>query len=142
MSRNDRYLVDQEKAKLLAASIFGRKDCERVFDRDFTVAALAFLCSRLLSASRRGRAAAVISEAYRGLRTRRVIRQRVVLMRIARDCKQVYTTRSTTMRAARVLQRAWRAYLRRKAASGRIRGPTKALCQELCVEADVDIWLL
>ena len=39
----------------------------QIFDRDFTQAALAFLCSRLLSASKRARASVVVQRAWREL---------------------------------------------------------------------------
>lgn len=43
----------------------------RIFDKDFTLGALAFLCSRLLSASKRVRAAVVIQSAWRDVLSRR-----------------------------------------------------------------------
>ncbi|KAL2048444.1 hypothetical protein N7G274_000356 [Stereocaulon virgatum] len=96
------------------ASIFEHNEKGRVFDRDFTIAALAFLCSRLLRASERGRAAGSIQRAFRKARARQMIRQRCILLKIAHDCKAVLDTRNRVMGAARVLQGAWREYLRRR----------------------------
>ncbi|KAL1880447.1 hypothetical protein Plec18167_003851 [Paecilomyces lecythidis] len=48
----------------------------RIFDRDFTLASLAFLCSRLLSASKRTRAALVLQSAWRRILTRRELHRR------------------------------------------------------------------
>lgn len=97
-----------------AASIFEHNERGRIFDRDFTIAALAFLCSRLLGATKRGRAAAAIQRAYRQNRARRIIRQRMVLLKIAYDCKAVFDTRNKVIGAATRLQRAWRDYKTRR----------------------------
>ncbi|MCJ1289630.1 hypothetical protein MMC34_001163 [Xylographa carneopallida] len=61
----------------------------QVFGKDFTLAALAFLCSRLLGASTKRR----------------------VLAGLAAECAKVVITRTTVIRAAVVLQRSWRAHV-------------------------------
>ncbi|KAI9825414.1 MAG: hypothetical protein M1832_001144 [Thelocarpon impressellum] len=86
----------------------------RVFDKDFVVAGLAFMCSRLLQSSVKGRAATRIQRAYRRTLSRRIMHKRAVLLRLAYDCQTVVATRDRVIGAATVLQRAWRACLRRK----------------------------
>ncbi|MCJ1286630.1 hypothetical protein MMC26_005976 [Xylographa opegraphella] len=61
----------------------------RHFGEDFTIAALAFLCSRLLGASKKRR----------------------VLAGLASECVKVVVTRNTVIGAAVVLQRCWRAHV-------------------------------
>ncbi|RMZ92328.1 hypothetical protein DV736_g418, partial [Chaetothyriales sp. CBS 134916] len=57
-----------------------------IFDRDFTLASLAFLCSRLLGPSKRARAATVLQKAWRS-RWEVVVRQRkAVLQGLAHAC--------------------------------------------------------
>ncbi|RMZ85202.1 hypothetical protein DV738_g420, partial [Chaetothyriales sp. CBS 135597] len=57
-----------------------------IFDRDFTLASLAFLCSRLLGPSKTARAATVLQRAWRS-RMEVVSKQRkAVLQRLAHDC--------------------------------------------------------
>ncbi|RMZ76198.1 hypothetical protein DV737_g4919, partial [Chaetothyriales sp. CBS 132003] len=57
-----------------------------IFDRDFTLASLAFLCSRLLGPSKRARAATVLQRAWRR-RWEVVVRQRkAVLQGLAHAC--------------------------------------------------------
>lgn len=55
-------------ASLVAPSSISSK---HIFDKDFTLGALAFLCSRLLSASKRVRATVVIQSAWRNVLSRR-----------------------------------------------------------------------
>ncbi|MCJ1382783.1 hypothetical protein MMC17_005896 [Xylographa soralifera] len=72
------------------ASMFGCIAHEgQLFGEDFTIAALAFLCSRLLGASKNRR----------------------VLAGLASECMKVVVTRNTVVGAAVVLQRAWRAHV-------------------------------
>ncbi|KAI9724804.1 MAG: hypothetical protein M1812_000080 [Candelaria pacifica] len=97
------------------ASLFGRTTHNgRVFDRDFTIAALSFLCSRLLGASKKGRAATVIQSAWRHALLRRAFHKRCVAMRLAHDCQTVVVTRDRVITAARIIQSAWRLCLSRK----------------------------
>ena len=132
---------------LIVASVFGHGERGRVFDRDFTIAALAFLCSRLLAASKRGRAAAVIQRAYRRAAMRKTIRQRCLLAKLAHDCKAVVVTRRRVIGAAGVLQRAWRAYVEQS--KGRCTRPVRRLQvkgndskrKSQTAEGDIDIWL-
>ena len=45
---------------------------------------------------------------------RRNLRQRLILLRLAYDCKTVSITRSEVIRASVVIQRAWKTYLRKR----------------------------
>ncbi|EEH19002.2 hypothetical protein PABG_01321 [Paracoccidioides brasiliensis Pb03] len=56
------------------------------FDRDFTLAALAFLCCRLLSASKKARAAVIIQSAWRRIYTQRQHQKHVLAKGIAAEC--------------------------------------------------------
>ncbi|KZF24975.1 hypothetical protein L228DRAFT_280255 [Xylona heveae TC161] len=97
------------------ASLFGSSiHTGRVFDRDFVLASLAFLCSRLVPAAVKVRATSTIQRAYRHMLVRRTIHQRVTLMKLAHDCQSVVLTRDRVINAATVLQRAWRACLAKK----------------------------
>ncbi|MCJ1392836.1 hypothetical protein MMC18_005708 [Xylographa bjoerkii] len=72
------------------ASMFGCITQERqLFGKDFAIAALAFLCSRVLGASKKRR----------------------VLAGLASECMKVVVTRNTVVRAAVILQRAWKAHV-------------------------------
>ncbi|MCJ1437338.1 hypothetical protein MMC27_006725 [Xylographa pallens] len=72
------------------ASMFGPLSQEgRLLGKDFTIVALAFLCSRLLGASKKRR----------------------VLAGLASDCMKVVVTRNTVVGAAVALQRSWRAHV-------------------------------
>ena len=64
----------------------------RLFGPDVTIAALAFLCSRLLGASKKGR----------------------VLAGLASECMKVVVTRNAVLGAAVTLQRAWRAHVTKR----------------------------
>jgi hypothetical protein len=67
---------------------FGRN--ESFFDENFTIAALAFLASRLLAM------------------THEVRQRRARLRMLAEDCRTVVRTRERVVGAARTIQRAWR----------------------------------
>ena len=56
----------------------------------------------------------MIQRAHRQARLRRTIRQRYTLLKIVHDCKAVFDTRNSVIRAATTLQRAWRDYVRRR----------------------------
>lgn len=56
----------------------------------------------------------MIQHAYRQARLRRTVRHRCTLLKIAHDCKAIFDTRDSVIRAATTLQRAWRDYVRRR----------------------------
>ena len=134
---------------MIKARIFIHNEQGRVFDRDFTLAALTFLCSRLLGATKRGIAATIIVRAYRRSKIRQRVRQRCVLLRLAHDCRSVYITRNQVIGAARVLQRQWRAYLGQKTYGSTLSQRRVLLARKRMVQTkqemshnNVDIWLL
>ena len=86
----------------------------RIFDRDFTLAALAFLCSRLLPASRRARAAVVLQGAWRQVLAQRQLRQRILAKRVATECETVVATRERLLSAKTVIVEWWRAQKERR----------------------------
>ncbi|RMY61929.1 hypothetical protein D0865_00730 [Hortaea werneckii] len=73
-----------------------------------TISNLAFLASRLPPLARRHNAASTLQRAYRQRLSRRMVGQRVTLMRLAHSCAEVVQTQQRITRAATVLQRAWR----------------------------------
>ena len=81
----------------------------RIFDRDFTLAALAFLCSRLLPASRRARAAVVLQGNWRHVLAKRELRHRILAKKVAAECETVVATRERLLAAKRVIVKWWRA---------------------------------
>ncbi|KAJ9267652.1 hypothetical protein DTO212C5_5891 [Paecilomyces variotii] len=87
----------------------------RIFDRDFTLASLAFLCSRLLSASKRTRAALVLQSAWRHILARRTLHRRVAAQAVARQCAAVVQTRDRILWAKGVIVTWWRRQKSRKA---------------------------
>jgi abnormal spindle-like microcephaly-associated protein len=80
--------------------------------RQTTLANLAFLASRLLPLARRFHAAATIQRAFRKKLGWLVLRQRVVAMRVARECQRVVEERQRVEMAAVVVQRRWRAIVK------------------------------
>jgi abnormal spindle-like microcephaly-associated protein len=129
----------EEKLKGVGCSgyfsgLFGRNvRYGRLFDKDFVIASLAFLCSRLLQASIKGRvsvhnfvsipplpkltitqAAISIQRTFRNRNLQRTIHSRIVLLKLAHDCSTVVNTRDRVIRAATVIQRTYRAHLGRK----------------------------
>lgn len=120
-----------------------------MFDRDCNLAALTFLCSRLLGAAKKGIAATVIFRAYRQAKARRNVRQRCIALRLAHACQSAYNTREQVVGAVRVLQRYWRAYLGQKkygsilSQDREIDAHKRILQTQREVRHDyVDIWLL
>ncbi|OJJ47818.1 hypothetical protein ASPZODRAFT_131402 [Penicilliopsis zonata CBS 506.65] len=79
-----------------------------IFDEEFTVASLAFLCSRLLPASKRARAATVLQSAWRSILARRDADRRAVAREVARQCATVVQTRDRILWAKDVILRWWR----------------------------------
>lgn len=96
------------------ASIFSRNAQEHVFNQGFTITSLAFLCSRVLTASKRGIAAMTILSAFRLWKSRQRTREKRILSKLACDCQSVYRTRNRVVHAALILQREWRLYLAQK----------------------------
>ncbi|OJI87056.1 hypothetical protein ASPTUDRAFT_40147 [Aspergillus tubingensis CBS 134.48] len=79
-----------------------------IVDSDFTIGALAFLCSRLLPATKRARAATVLQTAWRRILTRRDDKRRVIARDIARQCAAVVQTQNRILWAKEVIVRWWR----------------------------------
>lgn len=88
---------------------------DKVFDRDTTVAALAFLASRVLGASKRTRAALTIQRAWRASLAVKDTRRKVIKRRLARQCAVVVGVRERVGLAKATILKAWRIYRDRKA---------------------------
>lgn len=95
-------------SSLFVRSATGNK--YQIFDRDFTLAALAFLCSRLLSASKRARASIVVQRAWRRYHLRLEAHQQKIASMLARECAEVVQTRERILDSKMTLLRAWRMY--------------------------------
>ncbi|KAM0717588.1 hypothetical protein Q7P37_007440 [Cladosporium fusiforme] len=84
--------------------------------RQATLANLAFLASRLLPLAKRHHAAATIQRAFRARLNRRVLGQRVALMRMATDCAKVVQSQQRFVDAAVLVQRTWRSIVSHRVA--------------------------
>ncbi|OJD18903.1 hypothetical protein AJ78_01087 [Emergomyces pasteurianus Ep9510] len=92
-----------------AASSLASASSYHFFDRDFTLAALAFLCSRLLPASKKARAAVVLQSAWKRTYVRRQLQRRDLAAKIATACMTVVQERDKLIWAKGVIIRWWRA---------------------------------
>lgn len=79
-----------------------------IFDSSFTVGGLAFLCSRLLSSTKRARAAIVLQSAWRRVLAHREAHRRDVARNLALQCAAVVQTRDRLLRAKTIILRWWR----------------------------------
>ncbi|EED16839.1 calmodulin-binding protein Sha1, putative [Talaromyces stipitatus ATCC 10500] len=91
-----------------ASLVAGSTSASRIFDRDFVLGALTFLCSRLLSSTRRIRAAIVIQKAWRRITTEENSRRRVLAKEIAEQCAAVACARERILWAKTVIMTRWR----------------------------------
>ncbi|KAJ6101962.1 hypothetical protein N7486_004389 [Penicillium sp. IBT 16267x] len=79
-----------------------------VLNRDFTLGALAFLCSRLLSGSKRARAATVLQRAWRTRLEDLAYLRRRMAKNLATHCAAIVQTRNEILWAKEVITRWWR----------------------------------
>ncbi|PKX94786.1 putative calmodulin-binding protein Sha1 [Aspergillus novofumigatus IBT 16806] len=79
-----------------------------IFDSSFTVGGLAFLCSRLLSSTKRARAAIVLQSAWRRVLAHREAHRISVARSLALQCAAVVQTRDRLLRAKAIILRWWR----------------------------------
>ncbi|KAJ5278766.1 hypothetical protein N7478_004138 [Penicillium angulare] len=79
-----------------------------ILDRECTLGSLAFLCSRLLTASKRARAATILQRAWRARLESRDIYRRSIAKILATHCAAVVRTRIEMMWAKDVIIRWWR----------------------------------
>jgi hypothetical protein len=82
-----------------------------VFNQDFVVAGLSYLCSRLLQPSITERAAITIQRWYRGYLFRMNVHKRITLLLLAHDCADYVNTRSRVLNAVIKIQRAYREFI-------------------------------
>ncbi|KAF3394128.1 Abnormal spindle-like microcephaly-associated protein [Penicillium rolfsii] len=97
------------------------KTYSHILDEDVTIGSLAYLCSRLLAASKRARAAVVLQRFWR---TRLAVRdesRRKIAHDLAAHCAAVIQTRSQIIWAKGVISRHWRNYQIRKQRSNSTR---------------------
>ncbi|PWY82846.1 hypothetical protein BO70DRAFT_314156 [Aspergillus heteromorphus CBS 117.55] len=79
-----------------------------IVNADFTIGALAFLCSRLLAATKRARAATVLQAAWRRILARRDHQRRIIARDLARQCAAVVQARDRIIWAQGVILQWWR----------------------------------
>ena len=101
--------VDQFPSANLFAPVAGVPS-GRFFDKDFVVAALAFLCSRLLSATKTARAAVKIQRAWRQFQHRLHNQRQRIAKHVAEQCMAVVQTRERLLWAKTVIWKFWRAH--------------------------------
>lgn len=85
----------------------------RILPPSLKLPLLAFLCSRTLSISRKGRAASIIQSAWRHFMQRRKEKRMAIRFRVACARQQVVSAKARLEAAAITIQRSWRRYLRR-----------------------------
>lgn len=100
------------KAYLVSPGISGK---HHVLDSDFTLVSLAFLCSRLLSASKRARAATLLQRAWRRILSTRELHRRSVAREIAQQCAAVVRAKDQVLWAQETISRWWRRSKRQQA---------------------------
>ncbi|QGA20594.1 hypothetical protein EYB26_008300 [Talaromyces marneffei] len=111
------------------ASLVARStSASRIFDRDFVLGALTFLCSRLLSSTKRIRAAIVIQKAWRRITAEENARRLVLAKEIAEQCAAVACARDRLLWAKGVIVKWWREQKlkRSKPVDTKGKRPTKA----------------
>ena len=108
------------------------KASSHVLDGDFTLGTLAFLCSRLLLASKRARAAVELQQFWRTHLAKRDESRRKIAHDLAAHCAAVVKTRNEIIWAKEVITRYWRNYQARKqkANNTRYRASEKAKRQQ------------
>ncbi|KAJ5086029.1 hypothetical protein N7532_010800 [Penicillium argentinense] len=79
-----------------------------ILDGHFTLGVLAFLCSRLLSASKHARAATVLQRTWRAHLVKRDAIRRAIAQDLAANCAAVVQTRNEILWAKEVITRWWR----------------------------------
>jgi abnormal spindle-like microcephaly-associated protein len=99
-------------SEAFTAQLTSTKTTTSIPTRQTTLANLAFIASRLLPCSRRYHAATTLQRAFRAKQARGVLKQRVVLMKLARECKGVVCERQRRVDAAVLVQRTWREIVR------------------------------
>lgn len=104
----------------------------RIFDRDFTLASLAFLCSRLLSASKRPRAATVIQRAWRRHWAKVERGRRLVRKQLAETCAQAVAEKDKRLWAKNTIWQAWKEYSK---------GNRRQSYSRAVEESELDVWL-
>ena len=85
-----------------------------IFDRDFVLASLAFLCSRLLGPSKRARAAVIVQRAWRKCFEKTLEKRKQKLNFVATACANVVQCRQRDEEAKKTIVGAWRRYKARK----------------------------
>ncbi|KAL4951592.1 hypothetical protein BDW69DRAFT_36617 [Aspergillus filifer] len=92
-----------------------------ILDNSSTTGALAYLCSRLLPATKRTRAATILQNAWRRVLGRRLEKKRAMARDIARQCAAVVQTRDRILWAKNTIVHWWRACMARRLKTRRMR---------------------
>ena len=132
----DKRLVNLGCSQQFAQLFSSTKDSSmptHLFDRDFTLAALAFLCSRLLSASRKARATSVIQRAWRGWHAKNDVARQLTHKDLGDYGVMVAQEEAKRIQSKERIWRTWKAYRYRKKA---VRGDMNRN-----EESEVDVWL-
>ncbi|KIW87296.1 uncharacterized protein Z519_12199 [Cladophialophora bantiana CBS 173.52] len=98
LSERLKRLGCSEQFAMLFAKSDGPRHHAHIFDRDFVVAALAFLCSRLLNPTKGMRAAVTIQRRWRSYWARAVDSRKSQLREVAESCARVALEKATGAR--------------------------------------------
>jgi hypothetical protein len=123
------------------ADLFASQDSHglaRIYGRDFTIAALAFLSSRLLSTTRRTRMAIAIQRFWRQYQDRLRVGRREVARRLAGEAQVVVSARQRVLWAKEVI---WRAWKDRGMQQRRMSRRTDLVASPCSEESIGDVWL-
>ncbi|KAL4937388.1 hypothetical protein BDV06DRAFT_232630 [Aspergillus oleicola] len=94
-----------------------------ILDNSSTTGALAYLCSRLLPATKRARAATILQTAWRRVLDQRLEKKRAITRDIARQCAAVVQTRDRILWAKSTIVHWWRACRARRMKTRRMSTP-------------------
>ena len=112
---------------------------EHIFDRDFVLASLAFLCSRLLGPSKRARAALAIQRGWRGHWDRVMEGRKSVLQALAASCAVRVQGSERKCQAKTLIWQTWKSYKAKKQEEELVKGMSIINLEDSSKEED--IWL-
>ena len=113
---------------------------EHIFDRDFVLASLAFLCSRLLGPSRKARGAVIIQRKWRRHWEQVVQARKSALQTLAVSCATKVQIEAARRQAKATIWRTWRSYRTRKDLEATAKEISDHKLQESSKDEE-DIWL-
>ena len=143
------FLVVVKFPKVVINYIYPTSDVPRILSPALSLPLLAFICSRLLLITTKGRSASMIQQAWRSKGHRVLQKRKAMCFRLARDCQKVILTKMRMEKAVVQIQRRWRKYRRSHQVPQtreEINFTTGSLIvksreNSTCEEGNSDIWL-